>query len=280
MIHHTRTLYVTDMDGTLLNNGSYVSDRSSAIISDLSHDGAMITVATARTPATVVPLMEDTFTTVPYVVLTGAALYDHASSAYHDISYISPGDCALLRQLYAGAGIHPFVYHLDSDGSLVVYHHPDMTEIERNFYIPRSNLRLKRFTFEMIPEAEERNVLLLFSMAHRKDIIPLADALRDTGRFSISCYPDIFMPEMFILEVFATGVSKADAISRLMQSTGAQRLVAFGDNLNDLPMLDIADVAVAVANAHPQVKENADIVIGANFDDSVARFILHDYYNH
>lgn len=83
-----------------------------------------------------------------------------------------------------------------------------------------------------------------------------------------------------ILEVYGVGVSKANAISHLMESTGAERLVAFGDNLNDLPMLDIADVAVAVANAHPRVKESADIVIGPNFDDSVARFILHDYYNH
>lgn len=83
-----------------------------------------------------------------------------------------------------------------------------------------------------------------------------------------------------LLEVFSSGVSKANAIQHLMSSTGASRLVAFGDNLNDLPMLDIADVAVAVANAHPRVKESADIVIGPNFDDSVARFMLHDFYNH
>lgn len=267
------------MDGTLLNNGSFVSNRSSAIISDLSHDGALITVATARTPATVVPLMEGIFTTVPFVVLTGAAMFDHASSAYHDVSYIPPQDCELLRSLYAGAGIHPFVYHLDG-GSLVVYHHHDLTSVERDFYVPRSNLRLKRFTFEPMPAGEDNNVLLLFSTAPRKVILPLADAIRDTGLFSVSCYPDIFMPDIMILEVYSAGVSKANAVRRLMESAGASRLVAFGDNLNDIPMLDIADVAVAVANAHPRVKESADIVIGPNYDDSVARFMLHDYYNH
>lgn len=275
----TRTLYVTDMDGTLLNNGSFVSNRSSAIISDLSHDGALITVATARTPATVVPLMEGIFTTVPFVVLTGAAMFDHASGAYHDVSYIPPQDCELLRSLYDSAGIHPFVYHLDG-GALVVYHHPDMTPVERDFYVPRSNLRLKRFTFEPMRAGGDSNVLLLFSTAPRKAIMPLADAIRDTGLFSVSCYPDIFMPDIMILEVYSAGVSKANAVRRLMESTGASRLVAFGDNLNDIPMLDVADVAVAVANAHPRVKESADIVIGPNYDDSVARFMLHDYYNH
>ena len=48
----------------------------------------------------------------------------------------------------------------------------------------------------------------------------------------------------------------------------------FGDNLNDLPMMAVADVAVAVANAMPQVREAADIVIGANDTDSVARYML------
>lgn len=275
----SRTLYVTDMDGTLLNNGSYVSYRSSAILSDLSYDGALITVATARTPATVVSLMETTFTTVPYVVLTGAALYDHASSAYLDINYMPPEDCRLLLDIYAQAGINPFVYHL-VDGKLVVYHTPGMTDVERNFYTPRSNLPLKRFTFEHLPTGDDANVLLLFSTGHRKEMYPLADAIRATGRFSVSCYPDIFIPDVVILEIYSVGVSKANAISRLMQTTGAERLVAFGDNLNDIPMLDIADVAVAVANANQRVKERADIVIGPNYDDAVARFILHDYYNH
>ena len=57
---------------------------------------------------------------------------------------------------------------------------------------------------------------------------------------------------------------------------GADRTVAFGDNVNDLPMMREADVAVAVANAFPQVKESADVVIGPNTADSVALFIEKD----
>ncbi|MBR6745943.1 MAG: HAD hydrolase family protein, partial [Muribaculaceae bacterium] len=84
-------------------------------------------------------------------------------------------------------------------------------------------------------------------------------------------------PEIAMLEVYVKGVSKANAIKRLMTSTGAERLVVFGDNLNDLPMLDIADVAVVVDNAHEQVKERADIIIGCNNDDAVAQFIRQDF---
>lgn len=60
----------------------------------------------------------------------------------------------------------------------------------------------------------------------------------------------------------------------LKEKLGAEKLTVFGDNLNDLPMFDIADTAVAVANAHDAVCEAADIRIGPNTDDSVARYIL------
>lgn len=53
--------------------------------------------------------------------------------------------------------------------------------------------------------------------------------------------------------------------------------MVFGDNLNDLPMLAAADVAVAVDNAFPEVKEHADVVIGPNYDDSVANYIFQDF---
>ena len=62
----------------------------------------------------------------------------------------------------------------------------------------------------------------------------------------------------------------------MAERTGATRIVAFGDNINDIPMLKSADLAVAVANCVDEVRAVADIVIGPNTDDSVARFILDD----
>ena len=68
-------------------------------------------------------------------------------------------------------------------------------------------------------------------------------------------------------------MSKAAAIKSLQRRIGADRLVVFGDNINDLSMLAIADEAVAVGNALPEVKEAAGRVISPNTDDSVAKFI-------
>ena len=82
---------------------------------------------------------------------------------------------------------------------------------------------------------------------------------------------------MGLLEIFAPGVSKAAAVDRLRTLTGADEVTVFGDNLNDLPMMAVADRAIAVGNALEAVRDAADEIIGANSTDSVARYIASHY---
>ena len=55
---------------------------------------------------------------------------------------------------------------------------------------------------------------------------------------------------------------------------GAEKVVSFGDNLNDIEMFKASDEAYAVSNACEELKEIATGVIGSNDEDSVARYIL------
>ncbi len=76
--------------------------------------------------------------------------------------------------------------------------------------------------------------------------------------------------------MFGPQTTKANAVRRLARNIGAERIISFGDNVNDLPLMEIADVAVAVGNAVPEARQAADIVIDTNDTDAVARFILDD----
>jgi hypothetical protein len=78
-----------------------------------------------------------------------------------------------------------------------------------------------------------------------------------------------------LLEISATGISKASGLASLADEHGiaADDVVAFGDMPNDLPMLAWAGHAVAVANAHPEVRAAADEVTASNDDDGVARVL-------
>ena len=64
------TLYVSDLDGTLLGNDSQLSSGSIATLNRIIGElGGLFTVATARTPATVVPLMQQVRSRLPFVVI-------------------------------------------------------------------------------------------------------------------------------------------------------------------------------------------------------------------
>ena len=75
------------------------------------------------------------------------------------------------------------------------------------------------------------------------------------------------------LEVTRADVDKADALSRLCARRGItpDQVVAIGDGRNDLGMLAFAGVAVAPANAHPDVLAVADLITAGNDQDGVAQ---------
>lgn len=273
-----KTLYVSDMDGTLLDNDSRVSPESAAIISDLSQRGALITVATARTPATVEPLLAATLTLCPAIVMTGAAMWDRRDKRLIHPHMFAPEDARQIVDKFIRHGIAPFIYAVTTPSRLDVYFRGEMNRHQNVFYQERRHLALKRFHIGVsVPGEAMDRLILMFSIGPARSIEALAAELEAGGGCSVSCYPDIHSLDTSIIEVFAPGVSKRAAVSRLAEMCGVDRVVVFGDNLNDLPMMEIADTAVAVGNAFPQVKERSDIVIGRNSEDAVARFIAEDY---
>jgi hydroxymethylpyrimidine pyrophosphatase-like HAD family hydrolase len=68
------------------------------------------------------------------------------------------------------------------------------------------------------------------------------------------------------------GVTKASTLAMVCRERGIvpEEVVAFGDMPNDLPMLEWAGTAYAMANAHPMVRELADRVAPSNEEDGVA----------
>lgn len=276
-----KQLFVTDMDGTLLNRDGKISRRSAEIISDLSRRGVLITVATARTPATVEPLMEHTLTLPPAIVMTGAAMWDRQTSTYIHQQFIEPESASIIIDICCRYGLHPLSYTIHPSGIIHAYYHGLPTRREQKFIEERSHLALKKMHVITRPVVDRPpvydNTVLIFALGALDKVYPLADHLRQTAICSVSAYPDIFNHRLGYIEIFAPGVDKASAVLRLKEHLGADSVTVFGDNLNDLPMMAVADRSVAVGNALPEVRKAADIVIGNNETDSVARFIAAQY---
>lgn len=270
-------LFVTDLDGTLLGADSRVSERSAAMLSELTARGAQITVATARTPATVVPLTEGCGFRLPQVVLTGAALWDPSGKKYLTMEKLSPESAVRVAEVVAECGLHPLLYRIGDDGELLhLYYIPEeMPPQERRFVDDRSDLELKKVhTVESLaPLLEKDGNILILALGSAEKVGRAVEMLRGDDTVSVSHYSDPCYDGVEFLEVFGPDVSKASGLRRLKALVGADSVTVFGDSGNDLPMMSVADRAVAVANATDQVKAAADVIIGPNTADSVPEYI-------
>lgn len=275
------TLYATDLDGTLLDADATLSDYSARMFRRLTAQGALITFVTARTPATIEPILAKARPSVPGVAMTGSTIWNPESRSYEAVDYLSRRDVDIIKRICAESGINPFVYTLlPGSNQLVSYHSaPVLSALEQKFVYERSINDLKIFKIgEDAPVESEACTVLFFAMGEPSAIRTVAEAIRRATDCYASWYPDTYHPGLSLLEVFAPQVSKAYGLRRLKERLGADRVVAFGDNLNDIPMLQTADLAVAVDNAAGEVKQAANIIIGPNTADSVMDYIAADFH--
>lgn len=88
---------------------------------------------------------------------------------------------------------------------------------------------------------------------------------------------DIFRSAPFFLELVPKGIDKAQSLRRLLAKINLTPadMIAFGDGYNDLSMLKLAGMGVAMANAAPEVRADADYITLSNEEDGVAAALEH-----
>jgi hypothetical protein len=275
-----KTLYVSDLDGTLLQPDARLSETTVSLLNRAIAEGKMFTVATARTPATVAPILSDVDLRLPAIVITGAAMWNKATGRYSDVRHIAPGTVSELLRIYGETATSSFMFTLDHD-MIDIYHlNGKLLPLQQQFMDERIHSPWK--TFHIDPEGKDTlpadlsKTILFYTMLPDAKAFSTYNLIKDVPGVKAQYYHDFYGPEIGILETFDSGATKANAVRALAGRVGADRVVCFGDNINDLPMMEVADVAVAVENALPEVKEAADIVIGPNTADSVAKFISSD----
>lgn len=272
-----KTLYVSDLDGTLLQPDARLSAETIRMLNTSIERGKLFTCATARTPATVAPILKGVNMQIPAIVMTGAAWWDTHTGYYSNLRLISEQAAAKLIDTYRSTNTPTFVYFI-KDNLITIRHIGPLSDIQQEFINERSHTPFKRIEISpdgssIFPEHPD-NVVLLYSMLPNDQALRCLSETRKIAGVRPQFYHDFYGEQTAILEAFASDATKANAMRRLAEHVGADRIVAFGDNINDLPMMKEADLAVAVDNALDEVKEAADIVIGPNTENSVVRFIL------
>ncbi len=90
-------LMISDLDGTFLNSSGQISPYSRSALTRMIQDGAMITFASARTCATIGPMLNGLALPIPVIIMNGSACYDFQTQQFLNCKQI-----AYLKTLPSG----------------------------------------------------------------------------------------------------------------------------------------------------------------------------------
>lgn len=272
-----KNLYISDLDGTLLHPEIKLTNHTITVLNDLIDRGMNFTVATARSIASAQTMLKDVKITVPIVLMNGVCIYDLSKNAYIKVETLPIRSINILIELIKKHHLKGFAYTIKND-IMSTYYEELNTPALQNFYEERVESYNKRFyqikDFALLSEEP----LIYFTLLDQKEMLePVFRALQSIPEFNCAFYKDNYSPDLWYLEVFSKTASKYHAVSFLRNNLDYDHIVCFGDNLNDLPLFKASDTKIAVGNAVPELKEQADHVIGTNLEDGVAAWLKKNY---
>lgn len=264
-----KTLYVTDLDGTLLRGDQTLSEFTRECVNSLVSKGMIFTYATARSLATARAALGELSASLA-VVYNGAFTMDPESGKPMLSMAFSKKESDYLIQELLSFGESPRVFSLIDGKERFTYTPAHLHSLAAQEYFrtrkndPRARLGEEKDLFE-------GEVFLISCSGSRESLLPAYEKLKDLCICHF--YPDNYSPDYY-LEFLPKGATKAAAVLRLKEYLGCDRVVAFGDGVNDISMFEIADECYAVEGAHPDLKAIATTVIGSNEEDGVAHWLL------
>jgi len=267
-------LYVSDLDGTLLNSNKEFSAYTKSIINDLAEKGIPFTVATARTQASSLKILKDVKINYPVIFMNGVVIYDINNDSYIRYEAISPEKTAEVIRIFRRNETDGFMYTI-SNNSFDTYYEKITTDAMLRFYNERVNKYYKKFTKtnDLLKTAEKCDVVYFTVTDEYKRLIHLYNELKRMTGINVELYRDIYTEKLWYLEIFSDSASKYTAVSYLRKKYNFEYVIGFGDNLNDIALFKACDEGYAVLNADEALKSSATAIIGDHNSDGVMRFI-------
>ena len=266
-----RTLYVTDLDGTLLNSNDQISQYSMEIINGLVAKGMQFTYATARSLVSASVVAKGLSTTIPVIAYNGALIVNPATGEVISSLSFTGEEAARIREVLQEHGANPLVYAYVDGVERVSYVTGRENEgIRRYLEVRKGDRRFRPLEDETL--LYQGNIFYFTCIADREELLPLYEIFKRDGRYRCTLQQELYRPEFF-LEIMPEKASKAEAIKRLKEIWHCGKVVSFGDAVNDIPMFEISDECYAVANGVAELKACATGVFASNDEDGVARWL-------
>lgn len=271
-------LFISDLDGTLLNSGAELSDFTRNTLNRLISEKNMnFTVATARTYASAGKILKGLDLKYPVVLMNGVLIYDPQAEKYAVVNKLENKVKAHIISEIRKCGLSAFMYTV-AENQMMTYYEELANKQMQDFYDERRKKYYK--SFEQTADFGSVNSdVIYFTLIDKKGrLAPLYNSLKECKDISMTYYNDVYSEDMWYLEIFSDKASKRNGVKYLREKYGFDKITAFGDNTNDLPMFEVSDESIAVSNANQAVLSQCDHIIASNEEDGVAKY-LDEYFS-
>lgn len=240
-------LVVLDLDGTILDRSGVLDPAVVSTVRDAVGRGCAVTLATGRMPSAARPYWEELGIRAPVILYNGALVRLPETGGSLLSAGLAPGLAWRLYPVYANAPVHPLFFRGDTLYCLALTH-PVRTYCEE--------MRVQART---VPEPgsflQLGSLVKCLFIGHPADLAmlraELEPAVRDLAR--------LVQSRREYLELLPAGVSKGEALRVVAGHLRIplSRTLAVGDQENDLEMIQMAGLGVAMAGSPEAVRARA-----------------------
>ena len=257
-------LLVLDVDGTLLNDEREISKRTLAALLKVQQMGVRIVLASGRPTYGLMPLAK-TLELGNYggfvLSYNGCQIIKAQNGEILFERRINPEMLPYLEKKARKNGFAIFTYHDDT----LITDSPDNEYIKNEALL--NNLKIIRED-EFSTAIDFAPCKCMLVSDKEKALI----GLEQHWEKRLAGTLDAFRSEPYFLEVVPCGVNKANTLGALLEHLGVTReeVIAVGDGVCDVTMLQLAGMGVAMGHSQDSVKVCADYVTASNEEDGVA----------
>lgn len=264
-----RTLYLSDLDGTLLRSDAKTSEFTNRTVNRLVDDGVLFSYATARSFETASKVTQGLEAEMPVIVHNGAFVLDSVTRRPLWSALFKEEEKEEIYRAFTERGLYPLTYSIIGGRNRFSYLWEQSGRGQREFICSRLDDERARMIFSP-SRALEGDVFYFTCIDGEERLRAVYERLREKYRCFFS--RDIYSDEPW-LEILPAHASKASAALHVKELFDCDRIVCFGDEINDIPLFEIADECYAVENAAPELKEIATAIIPSNDEDGVAHWL-------
>jgi len=268
-------LFISDLDGTLLNDQGKLSASSLEKLNHLIDSGLKFTIATARSRESAMPLLQGLRLKLPAVFFNGVFITDLSSG--EDL----PGSEFISREIIidmldaiSPQSLEPFIYTVSGKHNLY-YRRTNNPGAQNYLDSLNGDGRLNKVKAFHFGETERIAGFLLIDSMDKLEPVYLDLKKNFNDKLAMYFAKDLYSNGFYWLQTYSKQATKGQAVRKLSKHLNIplSQITVFGDYLNDLDMFEAADHSIAVKNALPEVSAQADETIGTNNEGAVIDYL-------